>query len=62
MNANKLNMNVPYHRDSRLLARPLFATTHLTSYPYPNDRKYVRIKSRYKLCVPFIKEVETRME
>jgi len=62
MNANNQNMNVPYHRDGRLLARPLFATTHLTTYPYPNDRKYVKIKSRYKLCGPFIKKVETTME
>ena len=57
-----VNMNVPYHRDSRLLARPLFQTTHMTTYPYPNDRKYVKIKSRYKLCVPFIKEVEMTTE
>ena len=45
----------PYDRDSRLVANPLYTTTHETSYPYHNNGRYAHIASKYKQCTPFIK-------
>ena len=55
-------INPPYQRDNRLIVVPLFETTHLMTYPCPNLGKYLKTKSRYKKCVPFIKKVENQSE
>ena len=59
MNNRKYTFSPPYNRDSRLIMRPLFTTTHEITYPYHNRGRYNRIKSRYKQQPPFIKPRNT---
>ena len=54
-NCSRYIFSTPYHRDSRLIAKPLYTTTHETSYPYHNNGKYDHIVSKYKKDLPFIK-------
>ena len=59
MNNRKYSFSPPYNRDSRLVIRPLFKTTHEITYPYHNRGRYNHIKSRYKQQPPFIKPRNT---
>ena len=59
MNNRKYTFSPPYNRDSRLVIRPLFKTTHETTYPYHNLGRYNHIKSRYKQQPPFLKPRNT---
>lgn len=45
----------PYHRDSSLIAVPLYYTTHNISFRYYNRSRYSYVKSRYKYDAPFVK-------
>jgi hypothetical protein len=62
MNNRKYSFSPPYNRDSRLVIRPLFTTTHEITYPYHNRGRYNRIKSRYKQQPPFIKPHNTNVQ
>lgn len=62
MNNRKYTFSPPYNRDSRLVIRPFFKTTHEITYPYPNRGRYIRIKSRYKQQPPFVNNVKTAFE
>ena len=55
MNTRKYTLYPPYHRDSRLIIRPLYTTIHCISYSYHKRGKYDHVKSRYKQQPPFIK-------
>ena len=47
--------NTPYHRDTRLVAKPLYSTTHEMTYPYHETGRYGHVTSKYKQQAPFIK-------
>jgi len=55
MNTRKYTFSPPYHRDSRLIIRPSYATTHCISYQHHKCGKYGHIKARYKQQRPFVK-------
>ena len=44
----------PYHRDTRLVANPLYSTTHEMTYPYHETGIYDHITSRYRQQPPFV--------
>ncbi len=54
MNTRKYIFSPPYNRDSRLVIRPFYTTTHEMSYVYHKGGRYGHIKSRYKQQPPFI--------
>ena len=60
MNTKKYTFTPPYHRDSRLIIRPSYTTTHEITYPYHKRGRYGHIKSRYKQQPPFIKPHNTK--
>ena len=60
MNSRKYVFSTPYHRDSRLIIRPLYTTTHEMTYPYHKRGRYGDIKSRYKHQPPFINPHNTK--
>ncbi len=60
MNSRKYVFSPPYHRDSRLIIRPLYMTTHGMTYTYHKRGRYGDVKSRYKQQPPFINPSNTK--
>lgn len=52
--STKYIFSPPYHRDTRLVAKPLYSTTHETTYPYHETGRYDHVTSRYKQQSPFV--------
>jgi hypothetical protein len=51
----KYIFTTPYQRDTRLIAVPLYSTTHIDTYSTPVNYKYSNVTSRYKQDAPFTK-------
>ncbi len=60
MNGKKYEFSTPYDRDNRLIVRPIYTTTHNSTYIYFNRSKYGYVKSKYKQQIPFVRHYKTK--